>query len=116
VAHTVGRTLSYHHPYTIENDAHFVAKLLSRYLDVHFISSLPVILRRACKAWRDREQISRSPRRNSRDRVYTELRQVAPHGALQKPEQCAPWRAYCCTAIPAYSLVTSSSHVNNMIC
>jgi len=27
------------------------------FLDVHFISSLPVILRSACKAWVDREPV-----------------------------------------------------------
>ena len=30
----VCRTLSYHHPYNIETDTYFVAKFLSRYLDV----------------------------------------------------------------------------------
>jgi hypothetical protein len=29
----VERTLSYQHPYNIENDANFVAKFLSRYLN-----------------------------------------------------------------------------------
>src|SRR5213592_3465721 len=37
--------------------AHVAAKTTRIKLDVHFISSLPVILRSACKAWVDREPV-----------------------------------------------------------